>query len=460
MLKKVEDLILIKFLGKGTFGEVYLSQNINSNKYFATKMMNKKSIADSPKLQKYLVNEINILKMLDHPNIVSLEEVKEDDNFVYIVMEYIDGGELSECLKKYIDKYGKAFSEEIVQHLMRQILDALVCIHDHKIIHRDLKRANIMVYFDSQADKDNLNMMKAKIKIIDFGCSILLTEQDLASTIVGSPINMDPIILEQNRNKLMDNNITYDTKVDIWSLGTVCYELLMGKTVFNAKTTGELVDKVKDGNYKVPSTISKELIDFLNRMLQYDANNRSTARELQNHPFITKNFEYFTHINFDKNQIQCHNNYSNNNNQQYIKKDYPGANNNPKYPYPFYRQPMIPNSQRPQMFNYGAQRPFANNTPQYPYPFYKQPMAPNSQRPQMFNYGAQRPFAYNTPQYPYPQTPYRNNPYPYYGYNLQNQYQKRPNIGMNNNYPYMYGKGNNNQFKRGPTNYRGYRNYK
>ena len=259
MQQKVENLILINFLGKGAFGEVYLSQKINSNKYFATKKIDKKLIAERPILKKYLVNEINILKMLNHPNIVRLEEVKENDEFYYIVMEYINGGGLSDCLKKYMDKYGKAFSEEIVQYLMKQILDALAFIHDKKIIHRDLKLDNIMVNFDSQADKDNLNMMKAKIKIIDFGLSVLLTEQNLASSTVGSPINMDPIILEKYRNKLIDNNITYDTKVDIWSLGTVCYELSIGKAVFNAETVEELVDKVKDGNIKYLQQYQKNL---------------------------------------------------------------------------------------------------------------------------------------------------------------------------------------------------------
>ena len=234
--------------------------------------------------------------MLEHPNIVKLEETKKSYHSYYIVMEYINGGGLSQCLKKYIEKNGKAFPENIVQYLMRQIIDALVYIHDKKIIHRDLKLDNIMVHFDSESDKENLNMMKAQIKIIDFGFAILLSKEDLASTAVGSPINMDPIILEKY-NQIRDKNSTYDNKADIWSIGTVCYELLIGKTVFNAETMNDLVEKVKEGKYKIPSSVSKELVSFLNDMLQYDPNYRLNAKELQKHPFLTKNIKDFSYIN-------------------------------------------------------------------------------------------------------------------------------------------------------------------
>ena len=170
MFQQIEDLKLIKLLGKGSYGEVYLSKKLNSNKLYATKKINK-TIADT-EMRRYFKYEINILKMLNHPNIVKLEEVKTDKNYYYIVMEYINGGELSDYLKKYKLKYQRAFPEEIVQYLMRQIIKALIYIHDRNIIHRDLKLENIMVSFDSERDKEELNMMKANIKIIDFGFAI------------------------------------------------------------------------------------------------------------------------------------------------------------------------------------------------------------------------------------------------------------------------------------------------
>ena len=164
MSQKIEDLNLIKFLGKGSYGEVYLSKKDNSNKLLATKKISR-SFADRPQFQKYFLNEIKILKTINHPNIVKLEEVKKGTHFYYIVMEFINGGMLSDCLQKYKEKTGNYFPEQIVQYLMRQLIDALIYIHGKNIIHRDIKLENIMVHFDSEIDKENLNMMKAKIKM-------------------------------------------------------------------------------------------------------------------------------------------------------------------------------------------------------------------------------------------------------------------------------------------------------
>ena len=298
-MQQIGDIILIKCLGKGSFGEVYLSQKKDGKEFFATKKIDRKT-ADKPELKKYFDNEIEILKQLDHPNIVKLEGVRRSLSNYYIIMEYINGGGLSDCLKKYMEKHGKPFSEEIVQYLMKQIVDGIHYLHSRKIIHRDLKLDNIMVNFDSELDKENLNMMKAKIKIIDFGFATKLTAEknDLTYSAVGSPINMDPIILRKfSKKKDVNLNIGYDEKADIWSIGTVCYELLIGKAVFNAKTMNDLVDKVEKGSYNVPKTVSQEVVSFLNGMLQYNSKYRLDSEDLLKHPFLTKNVSQFTKIN-------------------------------------------------------------------------------------------------------------------------------------------------------------------
>ena len=293
MIQQIEDLKLIKLLGKGSYGEVYLSKKLNSNKLYATKKINK-TIADT-EMRRYLKYEINILKMLNHPNIVKLEEVKTDKNYYYIVMEYINGGELSDYLKKYKLKYQRAFPEEIVQYLMRQIIKALIYIHDKNIIHRDLKLENIMVSFDSERDKKELNMMKATIKIIDFGCAIILPSRySKTKTFIGSEPYMDPNIIEKYYNQaIADKNRGYGVEVDIWSLGCVCYELYVGKYPFPAETRGELINKINIGQYPLPNYTSKELISFLDKMLKYDPKYRLSARELLNEPFLTKNVKNF-----------------------------------------------------------------------------------------------------------------------------------------------------------------------
>ena len=293
-MQQIEDLTLLKLLGKGSFGEVYLSTKKGKPDYFATKKIDRK-IADKPGFQKYLNNEIKILTNLNHPNIVKLIEVKKTQNFYYIVTEYINGGGLSDCLKKYMKKYNKAFSEEIVQYLMNQIIEALNYIHSRKIIHRDLKLDNIMINFDTQYDKHYLNIMKAKVKIIDFGFAIQL-KNDLTYSAVGSPINMDPIILKKFSKNKVQNNLGYDEKADIWSIGTVCYELLIGKAVFNAKTLNDLVEKVENGSYSIPNTVSKEVVSFLNGMLQYDPKYRLSSEELLRHRFLTKKVKDFTRM--------------------------------------------------------------------------------------------------------------------------------------------------------------------
>ena len=304
MYQQIEDITLLRLLGKGSYGEVYLSLNQNAKKLFATKKVKRKKTDDE--MTKYFKNEINILRILNHPNIVKLEEIKMDENNYYIVMEYINGGELSDYLKKYIEKYGKPFSEEIVQYLMKQIISALIYIHDLNIIHRDLKLENIMVDFDNEKDKEELNMMKAKIKIIDFGFAIMLSSKfSLTNSAVGTFMYMDPKILKEFDNQiLVDKSRGYGKEVDIWSLGCICYQLFRGKYPFEAKTFEELVGKIDKGKYKLPTTASREIISFLDKMLKYKGKDRLSAKELINEPFLVKNFKDFTYmpIKHDKRQ--------------------------------------------------------------------------------------------------------------------------------------------------------------
>ena len=293
-MEQIEDLTLIKSLGKGSFGEVFLSSKKNKSKYFATKKIPRET-ADNPTLQKYFKNEIAILNSLNHRNIAKLEEVKATKNFYYITMEYINGKALSVCLKKYMERHKKAFPEEIVQYLMKQIIDAVNYFHKRKIIHRDLKLDNIMVNFDTEQDKINLNMMKAQIKIIDFGVSAILSPgtNNLAYTAVGTVENMDPIILKKYLKK-ENLNLGYDEKVDIWSIGTICYELLIGKPLFDTQNYGELLRQVESGAYIVPKNVSREVVSFINSMLLKDSKMRLSAGELRKHPFLTNNVSTFT----------------------------------------------------------------------------------------------------------------------------------------------------------------------
>ena len=250
---------------------------------------------------KRLTNEIRILKGINHPNIVRLIDLKKTKTHVYIVTEFCNGGSLSECLRKYINIHYKPFTEEIAQFLMRQIVKAIHFLHTNKIIHRDLKLDNILVNFPTEEDKKNLNMMKTTIKIIDFGFATKLrsSKSNLTYTVLGTPTNMEPQLLKNMETKTR-NKEGYDEKADIWSLGTLCYEMLEGRMTFGGKSIKELYEKINDGNYLLPLNSSEEVVSFINGMLQYDPNKRLTAGELLKHDFLVKNVKDFTPIDRKK----------------------------------------------------------------------------------------------------------------------------------------------------------------
>ena len=291
------EFTLIKLLGKGVFGEVYLTSKKGSSIKYATKQLEKEKYSKNSKAKKYLENEIDILKTIDHPNIIKLIDVQETLQHCFIVTEYCNGGNLSFCLEKYQQKHKKAFPEEIVQHIMRQIMDATCYLHERKILHRDLKSDNVLINYDNENDRLKNNIIKGRVKIIDFGFARYLKKEELAFSALGSPINMDPGILKKLNKISGYQDYGYDEKADIWSLGTICYELLVGKNAYDSKSMKELLIKVNKGDYFLPNTLSRETISFLNCMLQYDPKKRLSAKLLCHHKFLKNDVKTFTKIN-------------------------------------------------------------------------------------------------------------------------------------------------------------------
>ena len=292
---KYEELTFIKPIGKGAFGTVYLTLKDEDINYYATKII-KKSIADSPKVKKYFHNEIEILREINHKNIMKLIELKQSEENYYLICELCNGGSLHSCVNKYLKMYRKPFSEEIVQFLMKQIIDALKYLHGLHIIHRDLKLENILVNFKNPNDKEILNMYGAEVKIIDFGFATHSNNQDLHKSVLGSPLYMDPIILKKYTKKKKDID-GYNEKIDIWSLGNLSYELFMGKLAFETNDIKILEEKIEKGYYYLPTTYYKEVVGFLIGMLQYNSDIRLSAEELSRHPFLNKNIRHFERIN-------------------------------------------------------------------------------------------------------------------------------------------------------------------
>ena len=187
---------------------------------------------------------------------------------------------------------------------MNQIVNGLQYLHNSKILHRDIKSDNILVHFKSKEDLQNLNLLNADIKIIDFGFARYLEDDSLAQSVLGSPLYMAPQILRKLKKLDNNNSFGYDQKADIWSLGTVCYEMLIGTPPFYAENYDDLLEGIQKGNYSIPNNLklSKEAVSFINGMLQYNPQARLDINALANHDFLVKDIKTFHAIDIKKAQ--------------------------------------------------------------------------------------------------------------------------------------------------------------
>ena len=290
---QVDNLFLVRSLGKDVFGEIYLTKISGSNKYYATKSYNKERIGLD-----YLSNEIELLKQFNHPNIIKIIDMKQTYKHYYIVMEYCNGGNLRKVLDEYILKYGRGFPEEIIQYLMRQIISALMYLYKQNVVHRDIKFENILLNFDNEQDRINLNLMKAQIKITNFTLAIKIDFNIIPGD--NKPEIVDSILLYKLHSKgIKYNDLKNDINSDISSLGWICYAMLIGKTALDSKDLEEIVGRVKTGKYTVPNKISKEIISFINA-IEFE---HIYINILAQHEFITRNINDFHHIVLNPRQL-------------------------------------------------------------------------------------------------------------------------------------------------------------
>ena len=286
---KVDDYILTKKLAK-TNSDFYLATKEGSSSQFIVKVIDKKN---ESKYETFYRNEIAILKDVNHPNIIKLLEVKETDEKIYLFKEYCNGGNLEVFIKRYKYIYKKTPSEEIVQYIMSQLINAMYYLYNKKIIHRNIKLGNIFINYENVEDSKKLNILNGTIKIIDFGFATYLQKGELITVKLGTPLYMSPIILNKEF-------IPYDEKTDIWSLGIICYELLTGKHPFNSFGIPELIEKINKGDYNIPITLSLEALSFINSMLKYDEKDRISYDELKDHEFLKKSVKEFRKINVNE----------------------------------------------------------------------------------------------------------------------------------------------------------------
>jgi len=230
----------------------------------AVKLVNKSLVEK----EETLANEIDILGSIHHPNVVNMRAIFDTEDILFIVMELMEGGELYEEIVKR-----KTFTEKDAAEITRQLCEALSYLHDRGIVHRDLKLENLLL-----KKKNSL-----EIKLADFGLSKLYSGQAL-QTACGTPFYVAPDVLL---------GTGYGPAVDMWSVGVLIYVLLSGRLPFAADSDAELFRLIIAGNlvWKSPQfdTVSAEAKDLIQKLIVVEPDDRWTAKQALEHPWIKKN---------------------------------------------------------------------------------------------------------------------------------------------------------------------------
>ena len=264
---------ILSFLGEGSYGKVFKAREISTGRVIAVKKM---SIGDSQSKYNKIIKEINLLKSLDHQNIVKYYDFFQEEEYIYLMMEYLEG-----CtLKQYI-KNNENISEDNARIIIKQLLTALSYLHyTCDICHRDVKPENIMF-----KEKNDIN----HLKLLDFGLSLDSFESKKHLENCGTLVYMAPELL---------NNIKYTKGVDVWSVGIILYMLLMkGKNPFYNKGDSRetIIKNIRNNNVIFScdndnlNQISKMGKDLINKLLKKNPLYRYTIRSALEHPWITMN---------------------------------------------------------------------------------------------------------------------------------------------------------------------------
>lgn len=251
-------------IGAGGYGEVFSCRHKDSGIERAVKVLEKSKYCDEA--NENVENEFEILKELDHPNILRQIEMFQDDSHYYIVTEICRGGELFD----EIEQWGN-FIEEDAAELMRRVLAAINYCHKRNVAHRDLKPENILLEENKALDS---------IKIIDFGLSIIVENNAELTDLVGSSYYVAPEVLKGSHTKMCD----------VYSCGVILYILLSGFPPFDGHSDSAIKEEVLKGEYdfedEIWDDVSEEAKDFIRTLLTYEPSERPTAEEALQHRWI------------------------------------------------------------------------------------------------------------------------------------------------------------------------------
>ena len=275
-----EDYKKLNFLGEGSFASVYKVQNKFTDVICAMKVINK-TFSCTIEDENEILNEINILRTMDHPGILKIFEFYSSKQNYSIVTELCPGGEL---FQQIIDK--GPFTERYSAYVMYQIFSAVNYCHKMHIVHRDLKPENILIV---GKDREGL----PTIKICDFGTSKMFEKGAVERKLVGSSYYIAPEVLKKH----------YNEKCDVWSCGVIMYILLSARPPFGGEDDNEIMERVSTGKYDLESPpfnkLSKNSIDLIKRLLTMDPEQRISAEQALNHPWFKefKSQEIYNRIN-------------------------------------------------------------------------------------------------------------------------------------------------------------------
>ncbi|OMJ85159.1 hypothetical protein SteCoe_13549 [Stentor coeruleus] len=271
-----------KPLGSGAYGEVWLCNHKLTQELRAVKILLKVGMSQQEIDNREVFIEVEILKSLDHPNILKVYEYFEDEGKYYIVMEFCRHGDLFDRLQKV-----KKFSEPTAAKIIKQIFSALNYLHGQKIIHRDIKLENVLV---SELEENG----EMKVKLIDF--NIATVKKDQMET-QGTTDYMAPEVFKGK----------YDEKCDIWGCGVILYALLVGGMPFNGSTDEEIEKNIIKSKVELTKGIwlgkSKECKEFLSMILEKNPKYRINATQALSHPWILKHTDIYLDQKTYKNTI-------------------------------------------------------------------------------------------------------------------------------------------------------------
>ena len=275
---KIYDGFIPLELGVGSYGRVYLvTHNITQKKY-ALKVINKRKLTQTYGTCQLMLNEIDIHSKINHPNIIRLYNFKETEEEINILLEYAENGNLFSLIQKE-----NGFPEHMAYKYFIQIVNAVYFLHQNNIIHRDIKPENILI-------GDN-----GVLKLCDFGWAKEITVNN-RSTFCGTIEYMAPEIVGSEK---------YDFGVDVWSLGILLYELLMGHSPFKSNKEKNVMIKIKlhDLVFDKNKNLSEQCINLINGLLDSNPATRLKLKDIFEHPFILNNSKLYMRSNKRKESL-------------------------------------------------------------------------------------------------------------------------------------------------------------